>query len=1016
MRIQFLAALLMSATLHAQQPITGSQPEALFAEARARFDRALYSSAYEYFAEVRAVTPVASDWSEQSMYYQALCAIRLLHRDSEEFAESFLQTYPSSSRRIDLVLDAAEQAFNRRRYQEAKRWLRMLDGVDLARNLRAEVQFKLGYAHFLLNEFDQAKAELAEAKKSKSAVSKAAQYYYGHIAYLEKADQTALENLEPLQNHEEFGPVVPYYLAQIYARTGKDDELLVLGEKLMKEASAKRAPEISLLIGQSMFRKKRYADAKDYFEFNLAKGGKMSPEIAYQMGVCSYQTQDYEAAVKAFNQLPSESATDWALQSRLMLGDSYSRLERWEEAQTAFRSVWQSKADEATREQAAYQYAKLTYRSASPFGDAIQVFNQFLREFPRTEHRREANEYLANLYLTSRDYGRALEAIIQTGMGSMAMREAYQKVAYFRAVELYQASQWAKAEELLDQSLSYPLDRGYEALAHFWKAEMAYRQGDYRTSLVETDLFLKTPGSFTLSERPAAQYNKAYTLYRLDRLEEAAATFRVFLEDAPKNDRRREDAELRVADLYFLLGRHALARDYYGRIVKLGSADADYANFQQALCRGLLGDNPGKIEQLAKLEQRGSARADDALFERAQTLLRIGRNKEAAEAFTAYQRKKPNTEKGRRAGLNIALAQRNDGDLSASIATFQTVVRDYPGTPEAREAISVARSVYDEANRIDDYLEWVQGMPSSGIRASELDSVAYMSAYDKFAQGQNQAAYDALVKYLKRFPDGYFAADANFQTAESARMSGQMANALPYYRNVVRQPVGSNTVSAYKWLLRDAEQRKDGNETKRYAERLLALAEDASLRSEANRAMMRAHFAEGAEDVALTYAEGIVADLRQSPEDRSEAFAVRLRVLEAKYRAQPSDSLRLGLWQQAAEDAIAEAAVGTQAEAMYAKASILRIRGKYAASSEAVFGLLDNYPGQQEWRFRALLVLARNYASLNDGFQARYTLDFVIAEHPSDALVREAQALLAEFNAAQLESNAPQTTTEDDAE
>ena len=527
---------------------------------------------------------------------------------------------------------------------------------------------------------------------------------------------------------------------------------------------------------------------------------------------------------------------------------------------------------------------------------------------------------------------------------------------------------------------------------------------------------MKTPGSFTLTERPAAQYNKAYAIYRLDRLEEAAATFRVFLEDAPKSDRRREDAELRVADLYFLLGRHALARDYYGRIVKLGGADADYATFQQALCRGLLGDNPGKIEQLAKLEQRGSARADDALFERAQTLLRMGRNREAAEAFTAYQRKKPNTEKGRRAGLNIALAQRNDGDLSASIATFQTVVRDYTGTPEAREAISVARSVYDEANRIDDYLEWVHGMPSSGIRASELDSVAYMSAYDKFAQGQNQAAYDALVKYLKRFPDGYFAADANFQTAESARMSGQMANALPYYRNVVRQPVGSNTVSAYKWLLRDAEQRTDGNETKRYAERLLALAEDASLRSEANRAMMRAHFAEGAEDVALTYAEGIVADVRQSPEDRSEAFAVRLRVLEYKSRAQPADSLRLGLWQQAAEDAVAEAAVGIQAEAMYAKASILRIRGQYGASSEAVFALLDNYPGQQEWRFKGLLVLARNYASLNDGFQARYTLYFVIAEHPSDELVREAQALLAEFNAAQLESNAPQTTTEDDAE
>ena len=99
------------------------------------------------------------------------------------------------------------------------------------------------------------------------------------------------------------------------------------------------------------------------------------------------------------------------------------------------------------------------------------------------------------------------------------MREAYQKVAYFRGVELYQSSQWDKANELMDQSLSYPLDRGYTALAHFWKGEMAYRQGDFREALDQTEKFLKVPGSFNLSERPAAQYNKAYALYRLDRLE-----------------------------------------------------------------------------------------------------------------------------------------------------------------------------------------------------------------------------------------------------------------------------------------------------------------------------------------------------------------------------------------------------------------------------------------------------------------------------------------------------------------
>jgi hypothetical protein len=198
-------------------------------------------------------------------------------------------------------------------------------------------------------------------------------------------------------------------------------------------------------------------------------------------------------------------------------------------------------------------------------------------------------------------------------------------------------------------------------------------------------------------------------------------------------------------------------------------------------------------------------------------------------------------------------------------------------------------------------------------------------------------------------------------------------------------------------------------EVKSHAERLIALAEDASLRSEASRAMMRAHYAEGNSDVALTYAEGILADQRETPEVRSEALVLRMRLLEAKYRALASDSLRLGTWLAAADQAIEDGFVAVQAEARYAKAQILRIRGQFAASSEEVFALLDNYPSQTEWRYRALLVLSRNYASLNDGFQARYTLDFLISEHPSDELVREAQALLAEFNAAQLPSNAPQT-------
>ena len=97
-------------------------------------------------------------------------------------------------------------------------------------------------------------------------------------------------------------------------------------------------------------------------------------------------------------------------------------------------------------------------------------------------------------------------------------------------------------------------------------------------------------------------------------------------------------------------------------------------------------------------------------------------------------RKNPNLEKARRALLNQAIAQRNDGRLDASMATFKSVVQFYPGTPESREAIGTSRSVFDDANQLEDYLEWVNGIDFATIRASELDSIAYMSAVDKYAQ------------------------------------------------------------------------------------------------------------------------------------------------------------------------------------------------------------------------------------------------------------------------------------------
>jgi len=1035
-RLLLLVFLAGAAAAHGQAPFSHTTPQSVYADSRGLFDRALYSPAAEGFAQVLQQVDAQTDLAEQAAFFKAICAVRLLNRDAGDQVLAFLDAYPSTARRKEAVLEMAEYSFNRRKYSDARDWLRRLDGLYLPKAERAEVQFKLGYSHFLLEEYDLARPQLAAAKATKYPIAASAQYYYGHIAYMDTNDVTAMENLEPLQNHEEFGMVVPYYLAQIYARQGLDDKLLKLGESLLKNATAKRTPEIAKLIGQSLFKKKRYPEALPYLAMHRDLGGKMSADDYYQLGVVNAQTGRYKEAIQALNKIPSNvgQVSEFGL---YLLAECYVKEGQLEEALNAFKAVSERAKDPVILEESTFQAAKLTYKSSSPFGDAIDMFKRFLSDFPQTEHRREANEYLANLYITSKDYGRAMEAIVQTGMGTMAMREAYQRVAYFRAVECFQISDWSGAQEYFNKSLGYPQNLTFVALSHFWLGELAYRKGDAQEALAQFESFLKTPGSYTLTERPTALYNKAYCLYKLDRLEDASAAFRVYLQDAKGKDRKIEDATLRLADLYFLLGKHALAQEYYEKSVRLDPKGryAGYATFQQALCLGLLNKDVKKMEVLQRLsitsneqDAYGGKYCSEALYELAQTHLRRGENAEAEHDFLAYIRMVGGSERARRAALNMAIAQRNDQRLDAAISTFQEIVNKYPGTSEAREAITTARSVYDEANRIDDYLTWVQGIDFAQVRASELDSVAYMSAYDKYASSKFEEAMSGFDQYMKRFPDGFFTVKANHYAGESARRLNKPDEALGYFRKVTQAPVGEHHINAWTWILRIVSARKNADEMLIAAESVLALSDDASLLREANVAMMRGHQALKHLEVAYGYSEVVAADERNSPEIRTEAkanvardamtMAMGPRARKADFLASwGEDSINGAEWQwitkslSAYGDLKKNGPAVLQAEASYYEALILYLYGSHTASNEEIFWLIDNLPGQGEWRFKALLILAHNYAALDDVFQANYTLDFIIAENFIAETVEQAKVFQAILNSPAEDAAGPDEET-----
>ena len=85
------------------------------------------------------------------------------------------------------------------------------------------------------------------------------------------------------------------------------------------------------------------------------------------------------------------------------------------------------------------------------------------------------------------------------------------------------------------------------------------------------------------------------------------------------------------------------------------------------------------------------------------------------------------------------------------------------------------------------------------------------------------------------------------------------------------------------------------------------------------------------------------------------------------------------------------------AEAQYMIAKTYHAKEDYKRSKNAIFYLKDNYPTYAEWRARAFLLLAENYLSLGDKFQATETFKSLVQNSPYPEIKNAAIARMKEL-------------------
>ena len=589
-----------------QQTMIYKDPQATFRSALDLFDKEKYSMAREQFLNAAdQIKENTSPFKAKAEYMAAVCGYELFNNNAGQPFEELLGNYDISTYQAVACLELGKLEYRKGNYHKAVQYLSRVDRQDLDENYRDEYFFKLGYSYLKINDNKQAEKNLTLINNPSSLYYAPATYFRAHIAYLDKNYKKAADGLNKIREDETFRNIVPYYLAQIYYLQHDYDNLLQVAPGLLNGTNVKRGPEIARMIAKANYDNKNYKDALPFLE-NYFQNTKttISRQDYYEMAYTEYKNALYERAAGNFNKVIETSDT-LSQNAFYHLGDCYLKTNQKKFALNAFQSAYKEGFDFSMKEDALFNYAKLSYElSYNPYNEAVRALQSYLKEYPDSKRADEARTYLVNLYMSTKSYEDAIQSIENIKNQDKQLKEAYQRLNYYRGIEEFNDGKFDAATKYFTISAELNDDKIITASSQYWLAECSYRLNDYPTAIDRYKKFQVTPGSFNLKEFPLSDYNLGYCYFKQKDYDKALISFRKLISNKEKADSRiLNDAYLRTGDCYFVNKNYLEAISYYDQAVKLKKQDGDYALYQKSLAQGAAGmfsEKAGTLDELSK--------------------------------------------------------------------------------------------------------------------------------------------------------------------------------------------------------------------------------------------------------------------------------------------------------------------------------------------------------------------------------------------------------------------------------
>ena len=986
--------LVLFTSVSGQKSMIHDNEDLHYTRAMDLFQKEKYGAAQKHFQKaIEEYGASGNIYSVNAEYYSALCAIELFNDDAEYQMIRFVGRNPESIHLNDAHFHLGRLYYRKRNYRESADWLEATNHQHLSADLRDEYFFMLGYGHFQRNDHEKASRAFFVIQNNDSPYAAPARYYYSHIAYTENNLETALKGFLSLTEDESFAGLVPYYVIQIYYLQRKYNEVIASGPELLEVAVSRRVPEIARLIGESYYRLRQYEEAIYYLEMYTDNNPSITREDRYQLGYCYYHTGRYEEAAAMFERVGGRD-DQLSQNTNYHLADCYIKTGDKQKARMAFSAAARTDFDMTIQEDALFNYSLITFEIAySPFNEAINSLNRFIELFPTSRRIDEAYNYLVMAYMNTRNYREALASIERIKVPTNDIRRAYQRVAYFRGLELYSNLRFEDAVAAFDLSLqNAQFNPEIAAQSYYWKGESLFRLNRYSDAITNYNRFMLSPGAFELEEYNISHYNMGYAYYRSRDFTNAVSWFRRYINvtrNAPS--RMAGDALNRIGDSYFILSQYQNAVEYYDRSIAIGMAGKDYAMYQKAAASGLINRVNEKIAVLDRLlrEHPNSTYYTDALFEMGNAHMAVRSPERAIPYYNKLVDEYPTSSFVSASLLQLGLIDYNRNRNQEAIAHYKKVTEGFPGTPESRSALAGLRNIYLDMNDVDSYVAYTRTLGGhASVTISEQDSLTFIAAQNLYMAGDCSRATESFARYIQQFRNGSFILNAHFYKADCHHRNGEYKEALASYNfvnNMFRNTFTEQSLYGAASINYETGNYKDALANFQELERMAELSSNLLF---ARTGQMRCNVILNNHQETINSASKLLTTENLPQEIKREAHYN----MGKAFMAMQSPDKAMNEFQNVAHEVTSLEG----AEAKYRIAEIYHQQGKNEEAEQEVYSLVSMNTPHQYWMARSFILLADIYVNMGDDFQARHTLQSVLDNYDisGDGIVSDARSRL----------------------